>query len=200
MPTFPSSTFNEVVGLDSMNVEYHFVNSILNVEFKPVFSPPLLIKSLFSTFLLSAIRVMSSSYLWMLILLPAILIAAWDLSRPAYWEMHHTHALITGVTMYTLSFSFPNFKSFSCSMSDSNCCFLTYILVKRKVRWYGTPISLIIFHILLWSTQWKASEQPVKQMKRFSSDSNVFSMIQCMLEILSLVPQNSLYRFWALPC
>ena len=42
--------------------------------------------------------------------------------------------------MYTLSFSFPNFKSFSCSMSDFNCHFLTYIqtcLEKGKVIWYS---------------------------------------------------------------
>ena len=42
--------------------------------------------------------------------------------------------------MYTLSCSFPNFKSFCCSVSDSNCCFLTYIqtcLEKDKVIWYS---------------------------------------------------------------
>ena len=81
--TFLSSICHEVVGLDAMNVEYLFVNSFLNVEFKLVFSSPLLIERLFST-LLSIIRVVLSSYLWMLILLPEILIPAWDLSRPAY--------------------------------------------------------------------------------------------------------------------
>ena len=35
--TFPSSICYEVVGLDAMNVEYLFVNSFLNVEFKLVF-------------------------------------------------------------------------------------------------------------------------------------------------------------------
>ena len=82
--TFTSSVCHEVVGLDAMNVEYLFVNSFLNVEFKLVFSSPLLIERLFSSSLLSIIRVVLSSYLWMLILLPAILIPAWDLSRPAY--------------------------------------------------------------------------------------------------------------------
>ena len=82
--TFPSSICHEVVGLDALNIEYLFVNGFLNVEFKLVFSSPLLIKRLFSFSLLSAIRVVSSSYLWMLILLPEILIPAWDLSRPAY--------------------------------------------------------------------------------------------------------------------
>ena len=35
--TFPSSICYEVMGLDAMNVEYLFVNSFLNVEFKLVF-------------------------------------------------------------------------------------------------------------------------------------------------------------------
>ena len=82
--TSHSSICYEVMGLDAMNVEYLFVNSFLNVEFKLVFSSPLLIERLFSSFLLSAIRVVSSSYLWMLILLPEILIPLWDLSRPAH--------------------------------------------------------------------------------------------------------------------
>ena len=82
--TFPSSICHEVVRLDVMNVGYLFVNSFLNVELKVVFSSPLFIERLFSSFLLSAIREVSSSYLWMLILLPAILIPASDLSRAAY--------------------------------------------------------------------------------------------------------------------
>ena len=82
--TFPSSVFHEVVGLDALNIEDLFVNSFLNIEFKLVFSSPLLIERLFSSFLLSAIRAVPSSYLWMLILLPVILIPVWDLSRPAY--------------------------------------------------------------------------------------------------------------------
>ena len=35
--TFPSSICYEVMGLDAMNVEYFFVNSFLNVEFKLAF-------------------------------------------------------------------------------------------------------------------------------------------------------------------
>ena len=74
-----------MVGLYAMNVECLSVNSLLNVEFKLVFfSSPLLIKKLFSSFLLFAVRAVSSSYLCMLILLPAIFISGWDLSRPAY--------------------------------------------------------------------------------------------------------------------
>ena len=42
--------------------------------------------------------------------------------------------------MYTLSHFFPSFKSFSCSVSDSNCHFLTYIETFQetgKVIWYS---------------------------------------------------------------
>ena len=37
-------------------------------------------------------------------------------------------------------YSFPNFESFHCSMSGSNCCFLTYIQISQKtgkVVWYS---------------------------------------------------------------
>ena len=124
---FPSCICNEVVGLDAMNVECLLVNSFLNVEFKLVLPSPLLIERLFSSSLHCAIRVVSYSCFWMLILLPAILSPAWDLSRPVYWMMYPSYKFNTRVTMYALSFPFPNFKSFSCSMFDSKGRFLTYI-------------------------------------------------------------------------
>ena len=41
-----------------------------------------------------------------------------------------------------------------CSMSSSNCFFCpTYSFLRRQVWWSGSPISLRIFHSLLWSTQ-----------------------------------------------
>ena len=40
-----------------------------------------------------------------------------------------------------------------CSISSSNCCFLTsYRCHRREIRWSGILISLIIFHSLLLST------------------------------------------------
>ena len=38
-----------------------------------------------------------------------------------------------------------------------------YRFLRRKVRWSGIPISLRIFHSLLWSTQSKALVQSMKQ-------------------------------------
>ena len=53
--------------------------------------------------------------------------------------------------------SFSYLEPVCCSMSSSNCCFLTCIQIsQRQVRWSGIPISFRIFHSWLWSTQSKA--------------------------------------------
>ena len=80
-------------------------------------------------------------------------------------------------------------------MSSSYSCFLTCMQVSQ-VRWFGTPISLRIFHSLLWSTQSKALVQPMKQKQMFFWNSLVFSMIQWMLAIWSLVPLPFLKPAW----
>ena len=50
-------------------------------------------------------------------------------------------------------YSFPNLEPVCCSMSSSNCCFLTCIHISQEAgRWSGIPISFRIFHSLLWST------------------------------------------------
>ena len=43
------------------------------------------------------------------------------------------------MTIKALTYSFPNFEPVSCSISSSNCCFLTHIKVSQetaKVVWY----------------------------------------------------------------
>ena len=69
--------------------------SFLNVEFKPTFSLSsfTFIKRLFSSSLLSAIRVVSSAYLRLLIFLPAVLIPACAFSSPEFLMMYSTHTL-----------------------------------------------------------------------------------------------------------
>ena len=55
-------------------------------------------------------------------------------------------------------------RSQCCSMSGSNCCFLTCVQISQKqVTWSDIPIALRIFHSLLWSTQSKALAQSMKQ-------------------------------------
>ena len=63
--------------------------------FKPVFSLSsfTFIKRLFSSILLSAIRVVSSTYLRLLIFLPVIVIPAWASSSPAFHMMYSAYKL-----------------------------------------------------------------------------------------------------------
>ena len=65
----------------------------LMLSFKPAFSLSsfTFIKRLFSSSLLSAIRVMSSAYLRLLIYLPTILIPACASSSPAFFMMEVQH-------------------------------------------------------------------------------------------------------------
>ena len=44
------------------------------------------------------------------------------------------------MTMYNLTYSFPNLEPVCCSMSSSNCCFLTCIQISQEVYqvvWYS---------------------------------------------------------------
>ena len=59
------------------------------LNFKPTFSLSTFIKTLFS-FSLSAIRMVSSAYLRLLIFLPAILISACASSSPVFLMMHYS--------------------------------------------------------------------------------------------------------------
>ena len=85
--TVSPSICHEVMGLDAMI----FVFSMLS--FKPAFSLSsfTFIKKLFSYSLLSAIRMVSSVYLRLLIFLPAILIPAYATSSPAFRMMYFTY-------------------------------------------------------------------------------------------------------------
>src|SRR5574340_290067 len=65
------------------------------LSFKPTFSLSsfIFIKRLFSSSLLSAIRVVSSAYLRLLLFLPAILIPACASSSPEFCMMHSAYKL-----------------------------------------------------------------------------------------------------------
>ena len=83
--TFPPSTYHEVMGLDATI----FILKILS--FKPVFllSSLILIKRLFSSSSLSAIRVVSSAYLDVIDI--SILITAYNASSPAFHMMYSAY-------------------------------------------------------------------------------------------------------------
>ena len=84
---------------------------------------------------LSAIRMMSSAYLRLLIFLLAILI-------PAYaFLMMYTAYKLNKLDDHIQPFpTFPDLEPICCSMSGSNCCFLTCIHISQKagqVVWYS---------------------------------------------------------------
>ena len=129
----------------------------LNVEFKPTFSLSTFafIKTLFCSSSLSAIRVVSSAYLRLLIFLPAILIPACVSSSLVFLMMYSAYKLNKqGDNIQPWCTPFPIWNQ-----SMVPCSVLTvasgpaYRFLKRQVRWSGIPISFRIFHSLLWSTQ-----------------------------------------------
>ena len=82
--TVSPSICHEVIGLDAMILVYWMLS------FKPTFSVSsfTFIKRLLSSSSLSAIRVLSSTYLRLLIFLPAVLIPACVSSSPAFLMMY----------------------------------------------------------------------------------------------------------------
>ena len=116
------------------------------------------IKRLFRSSSLSAIRMVSSAYLRLLIFLLAILIPAYASSSPAFLMMYSAYKLNKqGDNIQPWLTPFPIWKQ-----SVVPCPVLTiaswpaYKFLKRQVRWSGIPISFRIFRIWLWSTQSKA--------------------------------------------
>ena len=83
-PIVSPSICHEVMGVDAMILVFWMLS------FKPTFSLSSFINRLFSS-LLSAIRVMSSAYLRLLIFLSAILIPSYASSSPAFLMMYSAY-------------------------------------------------------------------------------------------------------------
>ena len=145
--TVSPSICHEVMGPDAMILVFWMLS------FKPTFplSSFTLIKRLFSSSSLYAIRVVSSAYLKLLIFLPAILIPACASSSPAFLKMYPA---------YKLSKQGDNIQPWWTPLPIWNqpvvpCPVLTvaswpaYRFLKRQVRWSGIPMSFRIFHSLL---------------------------------------------------
>jgi len=122
------------------------------LSFKPAFSLSSFsfIKRLFSSFLLSAIRVVSSAYLRLLVFLLAVLIPACASSSPAFLMMY------SACELYKQSDSVPHWRTpfLLWNQSTVPCLGLTvaswpaYRFLRRQVRWSSIPISWRIFHSL----------------------------------------------------
>ena len=107
---------------------------------------------------LSAIRVVSSACLKLLIFLPAILILACASFSPAFLMMYSAWKLNKqGDNIQPWHTPFPIWYQFvvPCPVL-SVASWPAYRFLKGQVRWSNIPISLRIFHSLLWSTQLKA--------------------------------------------
>ena len=129
------------------------------VRFKPAFSLSTFtfIKGFLSSSSLSAIRVVSSAYLRLLIFLLTILIPACASSSPAFHMMYSACKLNTqddNIQPWCTPFPVWN-QSLPCPVLTV-ASWPAYRFLKRQVRCSGISISLRIFHSLLWSTQSKA--------------------------------------------
>ena len=128
----------------------------LNV--KPVFSlfKPALSSSswLFSSFLLSAIMVVSSAYLILFIFLLAILIPVSALSSLAFHMMYSSYKLKKqgdNIQPWCTSFPIWNQSIVSCPVLTI-ASWLEYRFLRRQVTWSGIPNSLRIFQFVVIHT------------------------------------------------
>ena len=140
------------------NKVYHCICWILS--FKPAFSLSsfTFINRLFSSSSLSAIRVVSSAYLRLLIFHPAVLIPACASSTPAFHMIYFAYKLNKqgdNIQSWCTPFPFWNQSVVPCLVLTV-ASWPAHRFLRRQVRWSGIPISLRIFHSLLWSTQSKA--------------------------------------------
>ena len=149
------SISHEVIRPDAMILVFWMLS------FKPAFSLSsfTFIKRRFSSSSLSAIRVVSSACLRLLIFLPAILIPACAPSSPAFLMMYSAYKLNKqGENIQPWHTLFPIWNQ-----SVVLCPVLTvaswpaYRFLRKHtdfspVRWFGIPIPWRIFHSLLYST------------------------------------------------
>ena len=112
------------------------------------------IKKLFSSSSFSVIKLVSSAYLRLLIFLLAILIQVSASSSPEFYMMYSAWKLNKqgdGVQPWRTSFPILNQFVVACLVLTV-ASWPAYRFLRRQVRWSGIPISLRIFHGLLWST------------------------------------------------
>ena len=139
----------ELFSLFFFSGSHSFTRKPLGLVFDSSFTS---IKRLFSSSLPSAIRMVSSTYLRLLIFLPAILIPACASSSPAFLMMYFAYKLNKqGDNIQPWRTPFSYLEPVCCSMSSSHVAsWPAYRFLRRQVRWSDIPISFRIFHSLLW--------------------------------------------------
>ena len=128
--TVSLSICHEVMGPDATMILVFWM-----LSFKPTFSlsSSTFSKRLFSSSLLYAISVVSYAYLRLLIFPPTILIPACASSSPSFLMVYSAYKLNKpGDDIQLLTHSFSYLEPVCCSMSSSNCCFLTCIQISQE--------------------------------------------------------------------
>ena len=124
--------------------------------FKPAFSLSSFnfIKRLFSS-LLSAIRVVSSAYVRLLIFTPGNLIPACASSSLSFHMMHSAYRLNKqGDNIQSWHTPFPSWNQFVIPfLVLTVASWPAYKFLRRQVRWSGIPISLRIFQFVVIHSQ-----------------------------------------------
>ena len=156
-----SSICHEVMRLGAMILLFWILS------FKPAFSLSYFnfIKKLYSFSSLSAIWVVSSAYLRLLIFSPAILIPACASFCLVFCMRYSTYKLNKqgdNIQPWRTPFPVWNQSVFPCPVLTV-ASRPAYRFLKRQVRWSGIPVCLRIFHSLLWPTQSEALVQSTKQ-------------------------------------
>ena len=148
-PRPPLSICHEVMGLDAMI----FIFWMLFFASFSLFSFTLL-KRLFISSSLSAIRVVSSACLKLLLFLSAILVPACDSSSPEFCMIYSAYKLNKqGDSMQAWHTPFPILNQSIVPCPILTVAFWpTYRFLRRQVRWSGIPISLRIFQFVVIHT------------------------------------------------
>ena len=150
---FPSIC-HEVMAPDAMTLVFS------KFSFKPTFSLSsfTFIKRLFSSASLSAIRVVSSAFLRLLIFLLAILILACASASSAFYMLYSAYKLNKqgdNIQPWCTLFPIWNQSIVSCLVRIV-ASWPAYRFLRKQVRWSSVPIPWRTFQSLLWSTQSKA--------------------------------------------
>ena len=155
-------------------------SSFWKLSFKPAFSlfSFTVIKRLFSSSSLSAIRVVSSACLRLLKFLLAVLVPACASSSLPFSMMYSVYKLNKqGDNIQSWHSPFP-----ICNQSVVPCPILTvaswpvYRYLRRQVRWSGIPISWRIFHSLFYPHSQRLWHSQI-MFQMFSWNFLSFSMI-----------------------
>ena len=152
--TFSPSICHEVMGPDAMILVF----LIFSFKLAFSFSSFTFIKRLFISSPISAVRVVSSAYLSLLMFFPPVLIVAYKSSIPAFLMM---------CSVYKLNKQGDNKQPCCTPFSILNqwvvpyrvlavASWSAYRFLRRQVRWSGILISLGVFHSLIQSIQSKA--------------------------------------------